>query len=423
MINSLKRNLKMKKALLLGIIASACVAQAEFMDRPVGYRIGERITIKPYVSLSSIFDSNVDGNRYGEEDVVWVVNPGLGFEYLDEMWSLNANAFYQYNAYAKDTSKSGNAYDYHGYGQDVTFRWADSERNEKGWGLMLFESYRRVDQSDDMTLSDGTGYSRDRDELKFAAAVQRRFNEYWHSELNTGYYWLDYNNTTDKYSSWLYGWSRWTVGGEVGFAPSKWTDFLLAASYQGYDQDNTDNIKTTRLSGESEGLTIQTGIGSWATERISYRVLAGWSRFEYSEDVSTSDGFTYTIAGCWKIGETWKTMLSANSYYQPSEREYATAVRVDAISWGIAKSLVRGKVTATFDVSYRSEKREYSYENASDYDLDWFTSRLGVNYIMNRYVTLFARAEYQQCWGDGSVKADYYDYDRFRGTVGLRFTY
>lgn len=414
----------MKKSLLFLAVASAFMAQAEYMDRPVGFRIGERITIKPYVSLSSMYDSNVDARRHGEDDVVWLINPGLGFEYLDEMWKLTANAFYQYNAYTKDTSTTGNAYDYHGYGQDVSLHWSDADRNEKGWALMFVESFKKVDQSDDMTLTDGTGYSRDREELKVAGALQRRFNEYFHSDINAGYYWLDYDNSNDdKYPSWLYGWSRWTVGAEIGYAPSKWTDFILAGSYQGYDQDNGGSFnRYSRYSSESEGLTVQAGIGSWATERISYRVLAGWSRFEYSDNASTSDGFTYTVAGRWKIGETWNTMLSANSYYQPSEREYATAVRVDAVSWGIAKSLVRGKVTATFDVAYRRETREYSYSNASDYDLDWFTARLGVNYVLNRYVTLFGRTEFQRCWSDEKY-ADVYDYDRFRGTIGLRLTY
>lgn len=416
----------MKKAVLLGLILSAFLARAEYMDRPAGIRFGERMTVKPYVSLSTMFDSNVDACNGGEDDVVWVVNPGIGFEYLDESWQLSANAYYQYNAYTRDTSKSGSAYDYHGYGESLTISWSDSERGEKGWGAMLSESYRKVDQSDDMTLSDGTGYSRDRQELKLAAALQRRFNEYWHSDVNAGYYWLDYDNSDNngRYSSWLYGWSRWTVGGEVGFAPSKWTDFLLAASYQGYDQDNAGSSGTSRrYASDSDGMTVQAGLGSWATKRITYRVLAGWSRFEYGGDSSTSDGFTYTVAAQWKIGDTWNTMLTANSYFQPSEREYATAVRVDAVSWGIAKSLVRGKVSATFDVAYRRETREYSYADNADYDLDWFTARLGLNYVMNRYVTLFARAEFQQCWGEGNPRADYYDYDRVRGTVGLRFTY
>ncbi len=413
----------MKRILLFAVVGFVSCLQAEYMDRPVGYKIGQRMTIKPYVSMSAIYDSNVDGNRYGDDDIIWNINPGVGFQYIDECWQLMANAFYQYNAYTRDTSKTGNAYDYHGYGEDVTFRWTDSERTEKGWDFMLHESYKRVDQSEDMSLSDGTGYSRDREELRFAAGLQRRFNEYWHSDVNTGYYLLDYDNTTDKYASWLYGWSRWTVGGEVGFAPTKWTDFLLAASYQGYEQDNTNNAKSSRFSDESDGFTIQAGIGSWATERISYRVLAGFSRFEYSSNASSSDGFTYTVAGRWKIGETWNTMLSANSYFQPSEREYATAVRVDSISWGIAKSLVRGKVSATFDVSYRKESREYSYSNDADYDLDWMTARVGLNYVVNRYVTLFGRAEFQKCSGDGSKRAEYYDYDRFRGTIGLRFTY
>ena len=167
------------------------------------------------------------------------------------------------------------------------------------------------------------------------------------------------------------------------------------------------------------------GFGTRATEKLEYRILTGWSRFEYADgDAKDINGWTYQVSGKWKITDRWNTMLLAASYYQPSEREIASAIRVDAISWGIAHSMVRGKLNATFDLNYRRETHEYSYTRGYDYDDDIITARLGLNYTLNRFLQLFGRIEYQTDMCDGgNVRGHNYDYDRFRGTVGMRLTY
>ena len=113
-------------------------------------------------------------------------------------------------------------------------------------------------------------------------------------------------------------------------------------------------------------------------------------------------------------------MALAASYYQPSEREYATVQRTDALSFGVAKSLIRGKLNATFDVCYRHESNTYSEDPDRDYDLDILTFRGGLNYSLNNYMTIFTRGEYRDSMSD---KSGYYDYERFRVSVGLRLTY
>ena len=162
------------------------------------------------------------------------------------------------------------------------------------------------------------------------------------------------------------------------------------------------------------------------TERISYRLLAGWSRFEYGDGAATSDGFVYTASANWKMGETWNMMLLASSYYQPSERQYATQSRVDAISWGLAKVMIRGKLRATLDLRYRRETHEYTIDTASDNDyiLNIITGRIGANYTLNRFFSFFAYVEYQKSMNDHSdQRYGAYDYDRFRATIGAALSY
>ena len=413
----------MRRLVVLTVaVALAAVASADVVDRPTGIKIGQRMTLRPYVSLSVSYDSNVNGsqNSSGSKgDVLWNVNPGLGINYKAENWALLLNLYYQYHAYMK--KENVGRYNQHSYGETLRWNWSDSRGVEKGWSLMVSETFQQISMMDDMSLGD-SAYSADRRNLTFNAAAQRRFNEHWHGDVNGSYYMMDYDNETGRTGMpAMYGWQRWTAGAEAGFAPSRWTDIIGSVSYQGYLQDN---VKSSRYSRDSQGYTAQIGLGSYATERISYRALAGWSRFEYADNATSADGFVYTLSGNWKIDDTLQTMFMATSYYQPSEREALSKSRVDAVSWGIGKSLVRGKLRATLDMTYRHDTHESLDTSAIDYKLDVITARLGFNYTLNRFLVWFVYGEYQRSMNsEQERKSSYADYERWRATTGLRLTY
>ena len=397
------------------------VSAAEVLDRPSGIKIGERLTLRPYVSTSITYDSNVDANRgrsthTDKDDFLWTISPSLWLHYNGESWSTILSGFYNYRQYFKREHRN---YNRHEYGQDLRVNWANSAGSEKGWSLILGESFKQTTMANDMIV-DGGSYNGDSRQFQLAGSLQRRFNERWHGDVNASYYWLDYENDKKNRAA-FYGWDRWLVGGEFGFAPSKWTDILVSGSYQGYSQDN---VSGSGISGDSRGYSVQAGIGSYMTERISYRALAGWSRFDYADSESSANGFVYTLSGNWKIGETWNTMLLGSSYYQPSERQYASKSRVDAISWGLAKVLVRGKLRATFDVRYRRENHESVINSGNDYTLNIWTGRLGLDYSICRMLSVFAYGEYQKSMNDDSPSHNnFYDYDRWRLTGGVKLSY
>lgn len=414
----------MKKLIALSIVASlAAVSTADVLDRPTGVKVGQRMTLRPYVSMSVSYDSNVGGVQSGgmhKGDVLWNVNPGLGIDYKAEQWALLLNLFYTYHAYTK--KENVNNHNQHSYGETLRWNWSDSKGVEKGWSVMLSETFRQINMTDDIALGDGSSYSADRRNLTVNAAAQRRFSERWHGDVNGSYYMMEYdNNMGSSRRSAMYGWQRWTVGAEAGFVPSRWTDIIGAVGYQGYIQDNVEN---SRYSRDSQGYTAQVGLGSYATERISYRALAGWSRFEYANNAASADGFVYTLSGNWKIDDTLQTMLMATSYYQPSEREYASKSRVDSVSWGIGKSLIRSKLRTTLDMTYRHDTHESLNAGAVDYSLDVATARLGFNYTLNRFLVAFVYGEYQRSMNsERERKRSYGDYERWRVTMGLRLTY
>ena len=409
----------------LHLLAFACAcsvlaADAEVLDRPSGVKIGERLTLRPFVSMSVTYDSNVNPHSDidKEDDFLWTISPSLWLHYNAETWSVILSGFYNYRQYF---DSSHDYYNRHNFGEDLRWNWANSTGTEKGWSLILGQSYQQITAADDMTLDGGQNASGDSKQFQLAGSVQRRFNQYWHGDLNASYYWLKYDDD-DRNSYTFYGWDRILVGAEAGFAPSKWTDFLLSGSYQYYNQDNAEGSSVVGAS--SQGYSLQGGLGSYMTDRISYRLLAGWSMFDYGDGAEKANGFVYTASGNWKIGETWNTMLLASSYYQPSERQYSSQSRVDAFSWGIAKVMVRGKLRATFDLRYRHETIESVTDSNWDYALDIWTGRLGVDYTLCRFLALFAYAEYQKSMNDEAEKRNgAYDYDRWRITAGFRVQY
>ena len=407
---------------LLSSLILCLSAGAEVLDRPSGIKIGERLTLRPYVSMSLTYDSNVNGSSSSVDsdggDFLWTISPSLFLHYNAETWSLILSGFYNYHHYFKNEFAEQNQ---HTFGEDLRWNWSNSTGTEKGWSLILGQSFQQISMADDMDLNDGRSYDGDSRQLQIAAAVQRRFNEHWHGDLNASYYMLDYDNDTSSQYAY-YGWDRILVGAEAGFAPSRWTDILVSGSYQYYNQDNADGAQD--IGSSSQGFTLQGGLGSYMTDRISYRLLAGWSMFDYGDGGDKANGFVYTASGNWKIGETWNTMLLATSYYQPSERQYSSQSRVDAISWGIAKVMVRGKLRATFDIRYRHETNESATDSDWDYALAIWTGRLGADYTLCRFLSIFAYAEYQKSMNDESDRRNgAYDYDRWRITAGFRVQY
>jgi len=414
--------LRFRIVLALAALLLASSALAEVMDRPTGIRIGQRMTLRPYVGLSVGWDSNPKQTHSGARgDVLWTINPGFGIDYKAENWTLRLNAFYNYRSYTRDDVI--NDRNRHSFGEDLDWSWSNIDGSGKGWSLRLSEFFQQINMADDISYGGGKSYNGDRREFNVQGLVERRFNERVHLNLDAHYYKLIYDNDTNVgYAN--YGWDRWTAGLQGGYVLSKWTDILLSGNYQGYQQENTGNYS---MSGQSQGFSAQAGIGTHATERITYRLLAGWSRFEYADGSQNNDGFAYTAAGNWMVSETLQTMLVANSYYQPSERDIASSTRVDSFSWGVAKTMVRGKLRGTFDVMYRREYHDMAggtLRAGNDYTLDILSARLGCNYVLNRFLTLFAYGEYMRSWNTESERDNgRWDYDRWRATLGLKFTY
>ena len=396
-------------------VIPALTAGESVADKPQGFRFfNQHLTIKPYVSLSYTYDSNIDTTRHAESDSIFCVQPGADFDWKGDNWALVGSLWYRRNAYCEYANEMGD----NSWGESLAYKWTTSKQNERGWSLVLAEKYRYTDQSDSLT-SGGRGIWRDREALDISGVLQRRFTERLHAELLGQYNWLDYKNDTGKYAP-LYGWSQYAVGLEAGYAVSKWTDLLIAGGYSHYTQKKGHGYRD--YSNESQVWTIQAGLGTHATEKITYRALMGVSWLEYGGHANADCGWTYSLDANWRITRQLQFSALGKSYYQPSERTVGQAIKVYSLSGGFSYLTMGDKMNLTANVAWRYEDTCYNdrylgYGN--DFDEQILSFRLGANYTINRWMSVFADVTWEEEWCD--VRA--YGYDRFRGTVGMRFHY
>ena len=394
----------------------ALFAGESVADKPQGFRFfNQHLTIKPYVSLSYTYDSNIDTSRHAESDSIFCVQPGADFEWKGERWALVGSLWYRRNAYCEYSNEMGE----NSYGESLAYKWTTSKQNERGWSLILAEKYRYTDQSDALGSGDGRGIWRDREALDVSGALQRRFNERLHAEVLGQYNWLDYKNDTGKYAP-LYGWSEYAIGAQAGYAASKWTDFIVAGGYSHYLQKKGRGYRN--YSNESQVWTVQAGLGTHATEKITYRALMGVSWLEYGGHANADCGWTYSLDANWRITRQLQFSVLGKSYYQPSERTVGQAIKVYSLSGGLSYLTLGDKMTLTANIAWRYEDTCYSdrylgYGN--NFDENILSVRLGANYTINRWMSVFADFTWEEEWCD--VRA--YGYDRFRGTIGMRFHY
>ena len=403
------------------VLAAAAVAAVqvsaattEQQEKEPGYTIGEKLTLLPYVNVSYTFDSNVDRARHSSKGGYFLINPGLDIKYNDKKGTtLNTRFFYSHSFY----TKYNGALKHDNFGESIDFSKTTPGAKE-GWTLTLSQRYHQINSRDSWTLEDGRGVWRDREQLNFAGNLQRRFSQKFHASILGQYDFLDYRRTNNDFAN-LYGWQRWSVGGQVGHYIGLMSDFLLAGTYSHFQQKGS---KVGSIRNDSDAWTVHVGLGSTApvgdntdanARKLTYRATVGASGVKYGRSRS-SKSFTYSLSASYKITDRLNFAASGNSYYHPSETTKGACQKTYAISAGFGYKFT-DKFTGTIDGAYRYTDRTCSVGPAMDNYHLW-SGRLGVNYSLCRWISVYARTEFQ----DGN---SYYNHSRYRGTIGMRFQY
>ena len=156
-----------------------------------------------------------------------------------------------------------------------------------------------------------------------------------------------------------------------------------------------------------------------ATERISYRALTGVTLFDYAEGDQLT-GWTYSLDANWLINKKLALTVAGSSFFQPSEQEVNQAMQVYTLSTGLTYRPIR-KLSTRLDLAYRRDENEYptAGTKGSGTVEDIVSARLRADYQLMRYVSLYGSMEYTDQMSNDSD----YEYDQYRGILGLSFRY
>ena len=411
-------------ALIAGVAsAQQGVTKPQTDSRPTGFRFfNNRLTIKPHVSLSYTYDTNVDADSTEVDDSVFAVKPAVDFEWHGSKWLVVGDLWYRHRYFCKYNDQLGE----NSYGEALRYKYVSTAQDQTGWTLMLSERYANISQSDDLNFGgDGRGIWRNRQTFDAAGVVERRFADKWHLSVQGQYSWLDYENQRGRYSP-LFGWHQYSVGSQFGYMASKWTDLLVSAGYSMYDQDLSGNLyKTSRkYNDQSESYSIQAGIGTRANESIHYRALMGASWFDYGGGNSTDCGWTYSLSGNWRIRRHLNFTVLGTSYYQPSDQYVGQASKVYTLSGGLSYLTLGDRLNLSLNVAWRFDETCYSdewYNSSQNYNRELFSTRFAADYLLNRWTSVYAHLIWDSQGTDG--RNSLYEYDRVRAVFGVRLHY
>lgn len=391
------------------VLMSGCVfigmsfGSVGFAKEDMGIRIGN-LTISPYVNLEANYDSNVDLDTHEYDDWYFTINPGVDVTYEGNDWGVRGNVWYAYDKY-----KDYEELDEPRYG----FRLSEYWESPKGWRAVFGQSWMESKSSDSI-LDGGRGIWRERSQWDITGALSYQMSEKTGVTLSGQYSDLNYKNDGDKYGH-LYGWNEWSVGLELARKLTEKSNLLLAGNYQEYSQNNTTGSK---YDNDSTGYSLMAGLGSRATERITYRLLTGASWFDYGEEGTTA-GWTYSVDGNWLISRKWAATIAGSSYFQPSETEQNQAMQAYTMSVGLTYRPIT-RLTIRGDVGYRREDDEYKRTGYKRKMTDHiYSARLRADYQFVKHASVYAGIEYSDWESDEKA----HEYDRILGTVGLRLRY
>lgn len=390
---------------LMGVVSAFGISFGVHAQQPAshGFKLNN-LTISPYVNFEVTYDSNVDLNTYEYDDWYLTINPGVDLTYTGNDWGLSGNLWYSYDKYHQYDEL-----DEPRYGESLKGYW----ESPKGWRFVAGQSYMKS-KSNDSILDGGRGIWRERDYFDLQGALSYQVSERTGVTLSGHYSDLNYKNDISKYGS-LYGWDEWSVGLEYSRKLTQKSNFLLTGTYQEYE---SEGAKGGRWKRGSEGFSLMAGLGSRATERITYRAVTGASWFDYGEQGNIV-GWTYRLDMNWLINSKWAMTVAGSSYFQPSETEVNQSMQVYTISSGVTYRPVR-KLTLRGDVAYRREADEYERAGQSAKMVDnVLSARFRATYHLQQYVSVYAGLEYT----DWESDAKYYEYDRILGTLGLNLRY
>ena len=433
----------------IGVLAAACRASAEDEG---GIWLGP-VNLSPTLDIGVFYESNpdeVNENRKqlmeaAEEDRFdstrgYNIQPGLNLLLPGNQWKLTGRAAYTFEDDDSDYSRSP---------KDWIESLAFDGKTDGGtqWKLGQYAQQLSYKQVDEFSQDDRFGFG-------FNGMLGRQVTDKSGLSLGASYRLVDYED------AYLYDadYQQYTLG--ITHQLTERTDGILSLAYgingADYDEVGSDREQDggrRRLDVDIKDATYinaSVGLGSRATEKLTYRALVGLTAFddfeydypearEYLErgqeldnEADTEYSFSYDMGLTWTPTERFTLSLSGNSAYESSED-----VRNNSM---LAYSLICNASYRFFTRVLLSGGIAYRYEdylrNVDEDEVDLFTGTdaegqgqsrqddlvnlyAGLTFGVTRYASLYVNGLYSV--NDSTI--DDFDYDRYRISAGVALQY
>lgn len=403
--------------------------------------------LSPTLTIGVFYESNPDEvsdsrrkimrqtfiERYGkdrdESAVGFNVTPGILLHVPGNQWSLKGSVHFTYEKDDSDFSRDPRDWDQSLLLQGTT---------DGGLGWRLGQTWQRLNYSrfDDFSQDD-------REALSFLFGLDKELTDKSGATLSGSYRNLDYKDR-ELYDRDYY---NLRLGGRHQLTDK--SNLMLSLGYSESQGDyrrryDSEGNPYRGSRSKSRSYSAQAGVGSRATEKISYTAMLGLAllKTDYSADPFTGEQprnkdkyrLSYLLSGNWKASERLTFNLNGNTSYESSEDVLDNSLMAYTIT-GRADYRLYRRIRLSAGVSYRYEeflRRVAVYENVNgnpyvgtdegrgrsrnDDQVNIFGD---ITYGINRYASAFLNAIYSET--SSSIKE--FDYDRYRISAGVALQY
>mgnify|MGYP003757470301 CR=1 FL=1 len=386
-------------SLLAGIVwAGASLAGPfDFVQPSDGFHFGE-LTVSPFAEVLYFYDTNYDRvDRGSSSSHGPSLRGGLDYSYAGDRNTFSGQAWYQWE-------------NYNGDGRLDSKQWRESLRymheTPQGTVLNLNHYWAETDQSDYER-----GQWRDRREFMLGAGIAHAFSPKTRVHLDVGVEDVAYR------SPFLYDWRKYSA--DVSLARR------FGAKSDAFINAGTSLEENEDYSGFSKAYRIGLGMASRATEKVSYRVVAGAEAFDYNGRPRGSTDWApyYQLGATWNASSKWTWTLTGRGEHRSSEEYGSNYTRTYTLGVGAAYQANR-RLSLSMRSLWRYDESEYRVtdfttgrsKDKRDHELG---VRTDVTYRLNKYASL--RVGGEATTQISSIDAD--EYNRFRVDMGLMLRY
>ena len=445
-------SLRRSGCVLVAIGLVAAVGRAAVEDEG-GIWLGP-VNLSPTLNIGVFYESNpdevnenrkelmeaADENRYDATEG-FNIQPGLNLLLPGNQWKLSGRLVYTYEDDNTDYSRSPEDW-------RETLKFDGETDGGTSWALGQSAQQLSYQQYDEFSQDDRFGFGVD-------GMLGRQITDKSGLSVGAGYRLVDYE---DDY---LYDSDNQVYSLTFKHQLSEKTDGLLSLAYgingADFDEVGSDIHPETgprrRLDVDIKDATSYTaslGLGSRATEKISYRALIGMTayddfEYDYGEAVDSLDrgqeldndkdtrySVSYSLGLAWTPTDRFSLNLSGNSGYEPSEDVRNNSLLAYSLVGSASYRFFR-RVMLSGGVAYRYE--DY-LRNVEEDEVDLFTGTdaegqgqsrqddqvnlfAGLTFGLTRYASFYVNGLYTVT--DSTI--DDFDYDRYRISAGVALQY